>query len=98
MKLAGKKTIISRASITVKMQSSSYQRNTYRELDPTNNVFPTLNMLFLHQGTNTIYANLPVATPKAIQPPYNKFHRSLQNPITLKQQSNIDMWFHSHID
>ena len=64
MKLVGKKPIISRAPITVKMRSSSYQRNTYRELDPINNVFPTQTMLFLHQGTNTMYANMPVATPK----------------------------------
>ena len=38
----GKKKTISRAPIVPKMQSSSYQRNTYRELVPTNNVFPTL--------------------------------------------------------
>ena len=38
----GRKKIISRAPIVPKMQSSSYQRNTYRELVPTNNVFPTL--------------------------------------------------------
>ena len=79
-------------------QSSSYQRNTYRELDPTNNVFPTLTMLPLHQGTNTMCANMPVATLEAIKPPYTKFYRSLRNPITLQQQSNIDMWFNSYID
>ena len=38
----GRKKTISRAPIAPKMQSSSYQRNTYRELVPTNNVFPTL--------------------------------------------------------
>ena len=48
------------------MQRSSYQKNIYCELDPTNNVFPTLNMLPLHQTTETMYANIPVVTHKAI--------------------------------
>ena len=43
-------------------------------------------------------ANIPVATPEAIQPPYNMFYKSIQNPITLQQQSNIDMLFNSYID
>ena len=51
MKLVGKKTIISRAPITVKMRSSSYQRNTYRELDPINNVFPTLCYSYSREQT-----------------------------------------------
>ena len=90
MKLTGKKKH--------NKQSSSYQRNKYRELDPTNNIFPTLTMLPLHRGTNKMCANMPVATIEAIKPPYNKFYRSLQNPITLQQQSNTDMWFNSYID
>ena len=44
-----KKAIRSRAPIIPKMQISSYQRNTYCELDPTNNVFPTLSMLYTRQ-------------------------------------------------
>ena len=50
-----KKAIRSRAPIIPEMQSSSYQKNTYCELDPTNNVFPTLSMLPLHQALNTMY-------------------------------------------
>ena len=96
MKLAGKKAIRSRAPIVPKMRSSSYQRNTYCELD-SKNAFPTLNMLPLHQATNTMYANIPVATPEVIQPPYSMLYRSIQNPITLQQQSNIDMRFNSYI-
>ena len=61
-----KKAIIIRAPIIPKMQSPSYQRNTYCELDPANNVFPTLSMLPLHLATKTMYANIPVATPEAI--------------------------------
>ena len=91
-----KKAIRSRAPIIPKMQSSTYQRNTYCELD-TKNAFPTLNMLPLHQATNTMYANIPVATPEAIQPPYSMLYRSIENPITLQQQSNIDMRFNSYI-
>ena len=56
-------------------------------------------MLLLHQATKTMYANMPeVATPEAIQPPYNKFNRSFQNPIMLQQQSNIDLRFNSYIE
>ena len=91
-----KKAIRSRAPIIPKMQSSSYQKNTYCELD-TKNSFPTLNMLPLHQATNTMYGNIPVPAPEAIQPPYSMFYRSIQNPITLQQQSNIDMRFNSYI-
>ena len=50
-------------------------------------------MLPLHLATNTMYANIPVATPEAIKSPYNMRDRSIQNPITLQQQSNIDMRF-----
>ena len=81
-----------------KLQSSSYQRNIQCQLDPTNNICPTLNMLTLHQETNMMYANIPVATPEAFQPPYKILYRSIQNPITLQQQSNIDMRFNSYID
>ena len=98
MKLAGKKSIRSRAPIIPKMLSPSYQRNAYCELNPTNNVCPTLNMPHLHQETNTMNANIPVAAPEAFQPPYNMLYRSIQNPITLQQQSNIDMWFNFCID
>ena len=49
-----------------KMQRPSYQKNIYCELDPTNNVFPTLNMLPLHQTTETMYAYIPVVTHEAI--------------------------------
>ena len=38
------------------------------------------------------------ATPEAIQPPYNMLYKSIQNPITLQQQSNIDRLFNSYID
>ena len=55
-------------------------------------------MLPFHQATKTMDANMPVATPQAIQPPYNMFYRSFQNPITLQQQNNIDMSFNSYID
>ena len=56
-------------------------------------------MLPLHQATKTMYANMPeVATPEVIQPPYNKFYRSLQNPVTLQQQWNIDMRFNFYIE
>ena len=44
-----------------------------------------------------MYANIPVATPEAIQLPYSMLYRSIQNPITLQQQSNIDMRFNSYI-
>ena len=44
-----------------------------------------------------MYANIPVATPEAIQPPYSVLYRSIQNPITLQQLSNIDMRFNSYI-
>ena len=79
------------------MQRSSYQRNIYCKLDVTS-VFSTLNMLPLHKATDTMYANIPVATPEAIQPPYNMLQRSIENPITLQQQSHIDMPFNSYID
>ena len=55
-------------------------------------------MLHLHQATDTMYVNIPVATPEVIKPPYNMLYRSIQNPITLQQQSNIDMRFNSYID
>ena len=55
-------------------------------------------MLHLHQATGTMYVNIPVATPEAIKPPYNMLYRSIQNPITLQQQSNIDRRFNSYID
>ena len=93
-----KNAIRSRGPIIPKMQSSSYQKNTYCELDPTNNVFPALSMLPLHQALNTMYGNIPVATPEAIQLRYNMLCRSIQNPITLEQQSNIEMRFNSYID
>ena len=97
-KVGKKKAITSIVPIIPKMQSSSYQRNTYCELDPTNNIFPTLNMLPSHQTTNSMYANIPFATSKAIQPPYNMLNRYIQNPIKLQRQSNIGMWFNSYID
>ena len=53
-------------------------------------------MLSLHQATNTMYGNIPVETPEAIQPPYSMLYRSIQNLITLQQQSNIDMRFNSY--
>ena len=93
-----KNAIRSRGPIIPKMQSSSYQKNTYCELDPTNNVFPALSMLPLHQALNTMYGNIPVSTPEAIQLRYNMLCRSIQNPITLEQQSNIEMRFNSYID
>ena len=67
-----------------------------RELHPTN-VFPAINILPLHQATNTMYAKIPVATPEAIQPLYSMLYRFIQNTITLQQQHNIDMWFNSQI-
>ena len=88
-----KKVIRNRAPIIPKMQRSSYQTNIYCELDVTNNVFSTLNMPPLHKATDTI-----CATPEAIQPPYNMLYKSIQNPITFKQQSYIDMLFNSYID
>ena len=97
-KVGKKKAIRSIVPIIPKMQSPSYQRNTYCELDPTNNIFPTLNMLPSYQTTNTMYANIPVATSKAIQPHYNMLYRYIQNPIKLQRQSNIGMWFNSYID
>ena len=54
-------------------------------------------MLTFHQAKKTMDANMPVATPEAIQPPYNMFYKSFQNPITLQQQSNIDISFKSYI-
>ena len=91
--------MIRTALIIPNMQSSSYQNNTHRELDPTYNFLPTKTMLPLHQATKTMYANMPeVATPEVIQPPYNKFYRSLQNPVTLQQQWNIDMRFNFYIE
>ena len=92
------KAIRSRTPITPKMQRSNYQRNRYCKLDTTNNVLFTLNMLPLHQATDSMYSNISVLTPEAIQPPYNMLYRSIQNPITLQQQSNIDMRFNSYID
>ena len=92
------KAIRSRTPITPKMQRSNYQRNIYCELDTTNDVLFTLNMLSLHQATDSMYSKISVLTPKAIQPPYNMLYRSIQNPITLQQQSNIDMQFNSYID
>ena len=93
MKLAGKKAVRNRAPIIPKMQRSSYQRNIYCELNVTNNVFSTLNIPPLHKAMDTM-----CATPEAIQPPYNMLYKSIQNPITLQQQSNIDMLFNSYID
>ena len=52
------------------MQRSSYQRNIYCKLDVTN-VFSALNMPPSHKATDRMYENIPVATPEAIQPPYN---------------------------
>ena len=92
------KAIRSRTPITPKMQRSNYQRNLYCELDTTNNILFTLNMLPLHQATDSMYSNISVLTPEAIQPSYNMLYRSIQNPITLQQQSNIDMRFNSYID
>ena len=92
------KAIRSRTPITPKMQRSNYQRNIYCELDTTNSVLFTLNILPLHQATDSIHSNISVLTPEAIQPPYNMLYRSIQNPITLQQQSNIDMRFNSYID
>ena len=89
------KAIRSKTPIILKMQSTCYQRNTY-ELDPTI-VLPTLNILPLHEATNTMHAKIPVATPEGIQPS-NKFYRFIQNLITLQQQSNIDMRFNPYID
>ena len=54
-------------------------------------------MLPFHQATKTMNANMPNATPEAIQPPYNMFHKSFQNPITLQQQNNINMSCKSYI-
>ena len=79
------KAIRSRIPITPKMQRSNYQRNLYCELDTTNNILFTLNMLPLHQATDSMYSNISVLTPEAIQPPYNILYRSIQNPITLQQ-------------
>ena len=45
-----------------------------------------------------MYANIPVATPEPIQPPYSMLHRSIKNRVTLQQQSNMDMRFNSYID
>ena len=55
-------------------------------------------MLPLHQARNTMYANIPVATPEAIQPPCSMLYRSVQNLLKLQPQSNIDMRFKSYID
>ena len=88
-----KKAIRNRAPIIPKMQRCSYQRNIYCELDVTNNVFSTLNIPSLHKATDKM-----CATPEAIQPPYNMLYKSIQNPITLQQQSNIDRLFNSYID
>ena len=93
-----KKAIRNRALIIPKRQRSSYQRNIFCELDVTNNVFSTLNMLPLHNATDTMYANIPVATPEAIQTPYNMLYRSIQNLITLQQQSIINKPFNTYID
>ena len=54
-------------------------------------------MLPLHQATNMMYANIPVATIEAIQSSHNMPYRSIQNPITLQQQSNSDMRFDSYM-
>ena len=72
-----KKAMSSRALIIPKMQSSSYQGNIYREFGPIDNAFLLLNMLPLHNATNTMYSNKPVATPETIQPPYSMFDRSI---------------------
>ena len=96
--LGRKKAIRNRALVIPKRQRSSYQRNVFCELDVTNNVFSTLNMLPLHNATDTTYANIPVATPEAIQTPYNMLYKSIQNLITLQQQSNISMSFNTYID
>ena len=88
-----KKAIRNRAPIIPKMQRSSYQRNIYCGLDVTNNVFSTLNIPPLHKATDTM-----CTTPEAIQLPYNMLYKSIQDPITLPQQSNIDMLFNSYID
>ena len=93
-----KKAIRNKALIIPKRQISSYQRNIYCELDITNNIFSTLNMLPLHNATDTMYANIPVATTEAIQTSYNMLYRSIQNLITLQQQSNINMPLNTYID
>ena len=94
-----KKAIRSRAPIIPKIQKSNYQINIYCKLDTTNNVLFTINMLPLHQeATDSMYSNNSIATPEAIKSSYNMLYRSIQNPITLQQQSNIDMRFNSYID
>ena len=94
-----KKAIRSRAPIIPKIQKSNYQINIYCKLDTTNNVLFTINMLPLHQeATDSMYSNNSIATPEAIKPSYSMLYRSIQNPITLQQQSNIDMRFNSYID
>ena len=83
MKLAGK-------LINPKIHRSSYQRNIDCELDTKNNVFPTINMLLLHQATDVMHANIPVATSKIQYP--------IENPITLQQESNMNVRFNSYTD
>ena len=94
-----KKAIRSRAPIIPKIQKSNYQINIYCKLDTTNNVLFTINMLPLHQeATDSMYSKNSIAAPEAIKPSYSMLYRSIQNPITLQQQSNIDMRFNSYID
>ena len=47
---------------------------------------------------DSMYSNNSIAIPEAIKPSYNMLYRSIQNPVTLQQQSNIEMWFNSYID
>ena len=94
-----KKAIRSRAHIIPKMQRSNYQIYIHCKLNITNNVLFTINMLPLHQEvTDSMYSNNSVATPEAIKPSYNMLYRPIQNPITLQQQSNINIRFNSYID
>ena len=94
-----KKAIRNRALVIPKRQRSSYQRNIYCKLGITNNVLCTINMLPLHQeATDSMYSNNSIVTPEAIKPSYNMLYRPIQNPITLQQESNIDIRFNSYID
>ena len=94
-----KKAIRNRALVIPKRQRSSYQRNIYCKLGITNNVLCTINMLPLHQeATDSMYSNNSIVTPEVIKPSYNMLYRPIQNPITLQQESNIDIRFNSYID
>ena len=48
-------------------------------------------MLHLNQATDTMYVNIPVATPEAIKPPYNMLYGKIQSHCNNKATSTYGL-------